>query len=173
VAQQRIDVDEDADSTSYLPPSEGGVSAERAAELVATLASVMQQSGVSELDLALGQLSVRMRRPTRTAADPDETMASLDGQVATRSESREHVITAPMIGTFYTSPTPGASPFVTEGDHVSLGQTIGIIEAMKIMNEIAADRSGIVQAVYAGNGQPVEYGSPLMLLGVGASGDRG
>jgi len=69
-----------------------------------------------------------------------------------------------MIGTFYTSATPGAPPFVTEGDEVYVGQTIGIIEAMKIMNEIAAEGTGLVEAVLVGNGQPVEYGSPLMRL---------
>jgi acetyl-CoA carboxylase biotin carboxyl carrier protein len=79
------------------------------------------------------------------------------------------LITAPMIGTFYAAATPGAQPFVVEGDEVYVGQTIGIIEAMKIMNEIAADRAGVVEAILVGNGQPVEYGSPLMRLGVGRS----
>jgi acetyl-CoA carboxylase biotin carboxyl carrier protein len=69
-----------------------------------------------------------------------------------------------MIGTFYASPTPGAPPFVSEGDEVLAGQTIGIIEAMKIMNEIASDRSGMVDEILVSNGQPVEYGSPLMRL---------
>ena len=81
----------------------------------------------------------------------------------------EILITAPMIGTFYAGATPGAQPFVAEGDHVYVGQTIGIIEAMKIMNEIAADRAGVVEAILVGNGQPVEYGSPLMRLGAGRS----
>jgi acetyl-CoA carboxylase biotin carboxyl carrier protein len=76
-----------------------------------------------------------------------------------------------MIGTFYASPTPGASPFVSEGDEVFIGQTIGIIEAMKIMNEIAADRSGTVAAILVSNGQPVEFGSPLFELFL-ARGDR-
>ena len=76
----------------------------------------------------------------------------------------EIFITAPMIGIFYASPTPGTPPFVSEGDVVELGQTIGVIEAMKIMNEIAADRSGLVDAVLVASGQPVEYGSPLFRL---------
>jgi acetyl-CoA carboxylase biotin carboxyl carrier protein len=79
------------------------------------------------------------------------------------------LITAPMIGTFYAAATPGAQPFVAEGDEVYVGQTIGIIEAMKIMNEISADRAGVVEAILVGNGQPVEYGSPLMRLAAGRS----
>jgi acetyl-CoA carboxylase biotin carboxyl carrier protein len=75
-----------------------------------------------------------------------------------------HVVKAPMIGTFYASPAPGEPPFVHLGDHVSAGQTIGIIEAMKIMNEIVADRSGIVAEILAANAQAVEYGSPLLRL---------
>ena len=80
------------------------------------------------------------------------------------AESPEHVITAPMIGTFYASPSPGDPPFVEVGDPIEVGLVIGIIEAMKIMNEITADRSGVVSAVLVGNAQPVEYGSPLLRL---------
>ena len=75
-----------------------------------------------------------------------------------------HVVTAPMIGTFYASPSPGEAPFVSVGDSVETGQVIGIIEAMKIMNEIAADRSGTISEVFAANAQPVEYGSPLIRI---------
>jgi acetyl-CoA carboxylase biotin carboxyl carrier protein len=78
-----------------------------------------------------------------------------------------HLISAPMIGTFYASPSPGAPPFVQRGDQVFAGQTIGIIEAMKIMNEISADRAGMVLDVLVENGEPVEYGSPLIRLGAG------
>jgi acetyl-CoA carboxylase biotin carboxyl carrier protein len=74
------------------------------------------------------------------------------------------VITAPIIGTFYTSPAPGEEPFVHIGDLISAGQTVGIIEAMKIMNEITAERGGTVMEFLAENGQAVEYGSPLMRL---------
>ena len=74
------------------------------------------------------------------------------------------MITAPMIGTFYSAPAPGDSPFVQVGDEIEVGQVIGIIEAMKIMNEIIADRSGIVVEVLAESAQAVEYGSPLVRL---------
>jgi acetyl-CoA carboxylase biotin carboxyl carrier protein len=130
----------------------------------------MRQSSITELDLDLGDVSVRLRRP---APDHDGAEMGLDNQppVSSEPDPPEVLITAPMIGTFYAAATPGAQPFVAVGDEVYVGQTIGIIEAMKIMNEIAADRAGIVEEILVGNGQPVEYGSPLMRLGVGR-GDR-
>ena len=141
---------------------------ERVADLVQSLAAVMRQSSITELDLDLGDVSVRLRRPT---SNHDGGEMRLENQLLapTELDPPEVLITAPMIGTFYAAATPGAQPFVAEGDEVYVGQTIGIIEAMKIMNEIAADRAGVVEAILAGNGQPVEYGSPLMRLGVGRS----
>jgi acetyl-CoA carboxylase biotin carboxyl carrier protein len=149
----------------------GPADPEQVADLVQSLATVMRQSSITELDLDLGDVSVRLRRP---APDHDGGEMRLDNQpvATTESTSPEILITAPMIGTFYAASTPGAQPFVVEGDEVYVGQTIGIIEAMKIMNEIAADRAGVVEAILVGNGQPVEYGSPLMRLGAGRS-DRG
>jgi len=144
---------------------------ERVADLVESLAAVMRQSSITELDLDLGDISVRLRRPPSNLGGCGETR--LDNQSPTPAEldAPEILISAPMIGTFYSAATPGAQPFVAEGDEVYVGQTIGIIEAMKIMNEITADRAGVVEAVLVGNGQPVEYGSPLMRLGIGR-GDR-
>jgi acetyl-CoA carboxylase biotin carboxyl carrier protein len=141
---------------------------ERVADLVQSLAAVMRQSSITELDLDLGDVSLRLRRPT---SDHDGGEMRLESQSLTSTEPDppEVLITAPMIGTFYAAATPGAQPFVAEGDEIYIGQTIGIIEAMKIMNEIAADRAGVVEAILVGNGQPVEYGSPLMRLGVGRS----
>jgi acetyl-CoA carboxylase biotin carboxyl carrier protein len=139
---------------------------ERVADLVRSLASVMRQSSITELDLDVGPMSVRLRRP---GADFDGASQSRveDDASSPPASAAEILITAPMIGTFYTSATPGAQPFVNEGDEVFVGQTIGIIEAMKIMNEIAADSSGVVDSILVGNGQPVEYGSPLMRLRAG------
>ncbi|WP_444467468.1 acetyl-CoA carboxylase biotin carboxyl carrier protein [Sutterella wadsworthensis] len=74
-------------------------------------------------------------------------------------------ITSPMVGTFYRAPSPGAAPFIEVGDTVKKGQVIGIIEAMKLLNEVEADKDGVVQAFAAENGQPVEYGQPLVILG--------
>lgn len=140
-------------------------SPEQVAELVRSLATVMRQSGVTELDLGLGPMTLRLRRLERGDTPGPEAIGTAP-EVASAEEPADsgHMVTAPMVGTFYAAPSPNASPFIEEGDEVVAGQTIGIIEAMKIMNEIAADRSGIVQEVLARNGQPVEYGSPLVRL---------
>lgn len=139
-------------------------SPERIADLVQSLAAVMRQSELTELDLALGSVTVRLRRSNQDVVNSGPLPASTPAEAPANTSPIPHVITAPMIGTFYTSSTPGAAPFVSEGDSVSAGQTIGIIEAMKIMNEIAADRPGVVEKIIVANGQPVEYGSPLMRL---------
>jgi acetyl-CoA carboxylase biotin carboxyl carrier protein len=147
----------------------GPPDSERVANLVQSLATVMRQSSITELDLDLGDVSVRLRRPTPDHNDGGEMRLENQPLASIEPDLPEILITAPMIGTFYAAATPGAQPFVVEGDEVYVGQTIGIIEAMKIMNEIAADRAGVVEAILVGNGQPVEYGSPLMRLGVGRS----
>jgi acetyl-CoA carboxylase biotin carboxyl carrier protein len=144
---------------------------ERIADLVQSLAMVMRQSSITELDLDLGDVSVRLRRPAPDHDGGGEMRLENQPLASTDADPPEVLIAAPMIGTFYAAATPGAQPFVVEGDEVYVGQTIGIIEAMKIMNEIAADKAGVVEAILVGNGQPVEYGSPLMRLGVGR-GDR-
>ena len=84
-------------------------------------------------------------------------------EAARRQEG--HVVKAPMVGTFYRSPSPDAKPFVEVGQAVKEGDTLCIIEAMKLMNEIEADASGVVKAILVENGQPVEYGQPLFILG--------
>jgi len=147
------------------------LSAKGMAELVKSLAAAMRQSDISELDLEAGSLSVRLRRGPGNA-HLDQAPLSVPSDASTLPETDDrHIITAPMIGTYYASPTPGAPAFVGEGDDVFVGQTIGIIEAMKIMNEISADRSGTVEAILVSNGQPVEYGSPLFQLSL-ARGER-
>jgi acetyl-CoA carboxylase biotin carboxyl carrier protein len=120
----------------------------------------MRQSSITELDLDLGDVSVRLRRP---APDHDAGEMRLDNQpvATTESTSPEILITAPMIGTFYAASTPGAQPFVVEGDEVYVGQTIGIIEAMKIMNEIEAEIAGVIREVSVEDAQPVEFGQVL------------
>ncbi len=148
----------------------GAPSPERVARLVDSLAAVMHQAQVTELDLELGPLSLRMRRPTGTPS-PAHGPVIAAPVLAPSVQEAFHEITAPMVGTFYISPTPSAAPYVAVGDIVSPGQTIGIIEAMKIMNEITADRGGIVQDFLAANAEPVEYGSPLIRLSLGP-GDR-
>ena len=150
-----------ASGSEPVPPAP-----ERVADLVQSLATVMRQSSITELDLDLGDVSVRLRRPPSNQ-DGGAMRLENESLALTEPDPPEVLISAPMIGTFYAAATPNAQPFVTEGDVVYVGQTIGIIEAMKIMNEITADRSGVVEAILVGNGQPVEYGSPLMRLGVG------
>ena len=140
---------------------------ERIADLVASLASTMRQSALSELDVDLADVTIRLRRSASAVGDACDASPERAAEIDPPRETPPHLITAPMIGTYYTSPSPGAPPFVAEGDEVFTGQTIGIIEAMKIMNEIAADRSGIVAEVLVSNGQPVEYGSPLIRLARG------
>jgi acetyl-CoA carboxylase biotin carboxyl carrier protein len=76
-----------------------------------------------------------------------------------------HVLKSPMVGTYYRAPTPGAKSFVEVGQSVNEGDTVCIIEAMKLLNEIEADRSGVIKAILVENGQPVEYGHPLMVIG--------
>ena len=139
-------------------PSSQGV-----AELVQSLAAVMHQSNVTELDVQLGTVTIRLRRPWHEPPGAESPLV-LPQTPGARLPAATHTITAPMIGTFYASQTPGTPPYVAEGDEVYAGQTIGIIEAMKIMNEITADRSGVVETILVTNGQPVEYGSPLMHL---------
>jgi acetyl-CoA carboxylase biotin carboxyl carrier protein len=145
----------------------GAPSPERIAELVRSLASIMRQSDMTELDLELGTIMVRLRRPTQGGLS---TASAIESSIAVQDlepSPQDHLITAPMIGTFYASPAPGSPPFVSAGSEVYVGQTIGIIEAMKIMNEITADRAGLIASVLADNGQPVEYGTPLLRLSIG------
>jgi acetyl-CoA carboxylase biotin carboxyl carrier protein len=119
---------------------------------------------MNELDLAFGDVTVRLRGAGLVAA-PLAQAAALPAQPAEAPVvSSDYSVAAPMIGTFYASPSPGAPAFVEIGDTIAQGQIIGIIEAMKIMNEIPADRGGVVTELVAANGQPVEYGSPLIRI---------
>jgi acetyl-CoA carboxylase biotin carboxyl carrier protein len=147
-------------------PGPDGQSAQEIAELVRSIATVMHQADVSELDLDVGSLKLRLRRPLSMSNGITEPIPRFEAS-SDLDRDDEHLITAPMIGTYYASPTPGTAPFVVVGDAVQSGQPVGIIEAMKIMNEISADRSGVVEAVLVENGQPVEYGTPLLRLAVG------
>ena len=83
---------------------------------------------------------------------------------AARPRTNEHVVTAPMVGTFYSAPSPGAKSFVEIGDEVKVGQTLCIIEAMKMMNQIESDKAGRVTSIMARNGDPVEFGQPLFVV---------
>jgi acetyl-CoA carboxylase biotin carboxyl carrier protein len=138
------------------------------AELVDTvraLADVMARSGITKVDVGLGDTRIRLRGHGQPVAPVSrETELGLLAANGTSTEEPALVITAPMIGVFYRSPAPHDPPFVEVGDQVVVGQTIGIIEAMKIMNEIAATHAGTVQSILVTNAQAVEYGSPLLRL---------
>ena len=134
-------------------------------DLVRSLIGMMAGSGITELDLSFGSVTVRLRgQATTTVAVPAGPRAETVTVVESAAPPDEHVISAPMIGTFYAAASPGDPPLVEVGDPVEAGQVVGIIEAMKIMNEIVADRDGIVTAILVANAQPVEYGSPLIRL---------
>ena len=135
---------------------------------VRTLVDIMRSGNINELDVVFGKVSIRLRSGSATAAPAPVAAAATtvisEVVVDSAPPSHDQHITSPMVGTFYASPTPGSAPYVKVGDHVEVGQTVGIIEAMKIMNEIAADRAGLVTAVLVENGQAVEYGSPIVRL---------
>jgi acetyl-CoA carboxylase biotin carboxyl carrier protein len=100
-------------------------------------------------------------------AAPAAPAAAATAPVAAESpvEAEGHIVKSPMVGTFYRSSAPGAKPFVEIGQNINAGETLCIIEAMKLLNEIEADQSGVVKKVMVENGQPVEYGQPLFIIG--------
>ncbi|HEY6517001.1 MAG TPA: acetyl-CoA carboxylase biotin carboxyl carrier protein [Steroidobacteraceae bacterium] len=152
------------------------------------LIELLEESGIAEIEIKEGEEAVRISRMPPAgamvqampqawfgAAPPPAPMplaapAEVSGQGAaggdssTKPKPNEHVITAPMVGTFYASPSPGAKPFVEIGDEVKVGQVLCIIEAMKMMNQIEADRAGRVTSIMARNGDPVEFGQPLFVV---------
>ena len=140
---------------------------------VKKLIELLEESGIAEIEIKEGEEAVRISRmPTGSAvvhALPQMAAAAPIAAPAAPAEApkarpNEHVVTAPMVGTFYASPTPGAKPFVEIGDEIKIGQVLCIIEAMKMMNQIEADRAGRITSVMARNGDPVEYGQPLFVI---------
>ena len=145
---------------AFPPPAPTEVEA-----LVRSLIGMMAGGGITELDLSFGSVTVRLRgQATATAIPHDGSRVEPVAVVEGAATQDEHVISAPMIGTFYAAASPGDPPFVEVGDLVVAGQVVGIIEAMKIMNEIVADRDGVVTAILVASAQSVEYGSPLIRL---------
>lgn len=148
---------------------------------IAWLARIMDTHGITELEMADGEFRVRLKRGGRSPAIPaprrEATPAYEAGARADTAEEaravqpgaadlREDrvVIAAPMVGTFYRAPSPDAEPYVEVGSTVTPGQTVCIVEAMKIMNEIQAEVEGRVVEILVENAQPVEYGQPLFVL---------
>ncbi|HEY3539151.1 MAG: acetyl-CoA carboxylase biotin carboxyl carrier protein [Trinickia sp.] len=146
-----------------------------------TLIDLVSESGISELEVTEGEGKVRIVKNAppvyvqpstsyspQMAAAPAASAAPLDAAAApapVAAQPQGHVVTSPMVGTFYRAPSPGAAEFVKIGDTVKEGQTLCIIEAMKLMNEIESDKDGVVKEVLAENGQAVEYGQPLFVIG--------
>ena len=125
-----------------------------------TLIDLVSESGVAELEITVTVAAVPQAAPAPAAAPAAAPAPAQDA-----AQAALPTITSPMVGTFYRAPSPGAAPFIEVGDTVKKGQVIGIIEAMKLLNEVEADKDGVVQAFAAENGQPVEYGQPLVILG--------
>ncbi|WP_199053514.1 acetyl-CoA carboxylase biotin carboxyl carrier protein [Aquitalea sp. ASV15] len=144
------------------------------------LIDLVEESGIAELEVTEGEEKVRITRVSANTqiayAQPmmqmpmqQQMAAPAAAPVAAAAEApaaanNANALKSPMVGTFYRSASPGSKPFVEVGQSVNAGDTLCIIEAMKLMNEIEADRSGVVKAVLAEDGQPVEYGEPLFII---------
>ena len=149
---------------------------------VKKLIELLDESGVAEIEIKEGEESVRISRqsqasqammaaPTMFAPPPPVPAAAPAAAIAEAPAAEPavetvegHAIKSPMVGTFYRAPSPGASSFVEVGQTVSAGDTLCIIEAMKLLNQIEADKAGTVKAILVENGQPVEYDQPLFII---------
>jgi acetyl-CoA carboxylase biotin carboxyl carrier protein len=149
---------------------------------VKKLIELLEESGIAEIEIKEGEEAVRISRmptggylthmqpqmmqaPVATIAAPAAAPAAGAAPAAPAARhANEHVVAAPMVGTFYASATPGAKPFVEIGSEVKEGQVLCIIEAMKMMNQIESDKDGRVTAILARNGEPVEFGQPLFVI---------
>jgi acetyl-CoA carboxylase biotin carboxyl carrier protein len=145
---------------------------------VKKLIELLEESGIAEIEINEGEESVRISRysqnapapaPVQYAAAPAAAPVAASAPAAVEAKEDDgvpsgHLVNSPMVGTFYTAPSPGAKNFVNIGDSVSEGDTVCIIEAMKILNQIEADKSGIIKAILVENGQPVEFGQPLIVI---------
>lgn len=144
------------------------------------LIELLEESGINEIEIREGEESIRISRSTPVSAPPHAPAyvpASVPptqptpAPAAPTSESQAeeepiggHALRSPMVGTFYRAPSPGANPFVEEGQSVQVGDTLCIIEAMKMLNQIEADAAGVVRRILVENAQPVEYDQPLFII---------
>ncbi len=136
-----------------------------------TLIDLVADSGIAELEVTEGEDRVRIAKfspapaAASTAAVPGTLAVAANGTTALAvAEPEGHVVKSPMVGTFYRSPSPGAASFIELGQAVKPGDTLCIIEAMKLLNEIEAEVGGTVKQILVENGQPVEYGQPLFII---------
>ncbi len=153
---------------------------------VKKLIELVEQSDIAEIEIREGEESVRISRasavnapfylpgatlpPAMAAAAPAAPMAAPSAESdkadpgAPSDTPEANLLRSPMVGTFYSSPSPGSRPFIEEGDSVKVGETLCIIEAMKILNQIECEKAGTVRRVLVENGQPVEYNQPLFVI---------
>ncbi len=147
------------------------------------LIELVEESGIAELEITEGEEKVRINKsgavqnyalmspftqpvaaPVEQAPAPVAESSSAAIEPAKPALPEGHAVKSPMVGTFYRSSSPGASPFVEVGQTVKVGETLCIIEAMKLLNEIESDQNGVIKAIMLENGQPVEYGEPLFII---------
>jgi acetyl-CoA carboxylase biotin carboxyl carrier protein len=131
------------------------------------LMELVEQSGISELEVREGEESIRLSKAPpgvvmAPAAIPAPAAVTTDAPTA--AQPAGHALAAPMVGTFYRAPSPDSPPFIEVGKAVSAGDVVCIIEAMKLMNQIETDKSGVVTAILVEDGQPVEFGQPLIVI---------
>jgi acetyl-CoA carboxylase biotin carboxyl carrier protein len=157
-----------------MAPSSKSTSTRSETKLVQELADILDQAGLAELEYETEAVAIRLSRVSNTA--PAVAMApayatslsaaSAPAEPAAPANPADHqgAVTAPMVGTVYTAPEPGAAEFVTEGDMVKAGQTLFIVEAMKVMNPITAPAAGKVTKIFVQNAQPIEFGEALAII---------
>jgi len=145
---------------------------------VKKLIELLEESGIAEIEISEGEDSVRISRYGANVAAPvpvampamaavpaaGPTPAPASPLAMTEAEEDGHVVTAPMVGTFYNAASPGSAPFVQVGDRVNVGDVLCIVEAMKMMNQIEAEVSGSIKSIRVQNGDPVEYGQILFVI---------
>ncbi|MCB1616599.1 MAG: acetyl-CoA carboxylase biotin carboxyl carrier protein [Pseudomonadales bacterium] len=143
---------------------------------VKKLIELLEESNIAELEIREGEESVRISRastvqipaasftPSAPVAAAPVAAPVAESAAETAPAHKGHAITSPMVGTFYRSPSPGAQPFVSVGQQVKAGDVICIVEAMKMMNQLEADKAGVVEAILVEDGQPVEFGQTLITI---------
>jgi len=141
------------------------------------LIELIEESDVEEIEISEGEESVRISRRSQTpvaaapmyapapiAAAPVAPVAIAPAEPEAPSVPAGHSVNSPMVGTFYRSPAPGAAAFAEIGQSISAGDTVCIVEAMKMMNQIEADKSGVIKAILVEDGEPVEFDQPLVII---------
>ena len=141
---------------------------------VKKLIELLEQSGMAEIEIKEGEESVKISRygnaplaTTTFSPQPALTQSQVDSTIRAADNGSEisgNLISSPMVGTYYSAPSPSAKPFVTVGQHVNKGDTVGIIEAMKIMNQIESDQSGTIVGILVKDGEAVEFGQALIVI---------